>query len=72
MKNLKNLNDFQNENQSAISELQMIEVIGGRSEDCVCKEDYGTTGGDNDHWEYLDTSNGKKFLSHSVSYSLAP
>jgi len=67
MKNLKNLNDFQNENQAAISELQMIEVIGGKTQDCVCKEDWSTDGGcDNDHWEYLDTSNGHKFLSHTL------
>ena len=67
MKTLKNLKDFQNENQGAISELQMVEVVGGKSQDCVCKEDWATTGGDNDHWEYLDTSNGAKFLSHNGS-----
>ena len=67
------MSDFQNENHSAISELQMIEVVGGRTPDCVCKEDYITSdGGDNEHWEYLDTSNGKKLLFHALTYSIAP
>lgn len=68
MRTLKNLADFQNENQTVITELQMAEVVGGRGQaDCICYENWPTSGGDNDHWEYNDTDNGKKFLSHNGS-----
>lgn len=71
MKTIKKLSDFQNENQLVISQLDKLNIIGGRTIEITneshateCQD--GSLGGDSETWVYND-SNGMRVPIGSTS-----